>query len=113
MGDTRKPIHSGAVRCKKHLPLFLLDTAHLKPRCLLPVYQQLNFNLVEFMCKYCHTFYDTGSISVNSNGNICISNILKNYGDLEVHKFTNTKILNYNYNNIQYYNFHYKFIYNN
>ena len=46
--------------CDKTLPLCLLETAHLKPRCILHNNEINDKNIVEFMCRYCHNLYDNG-----------------------------------------------------
>jgi hypothetical protein len=54
------------VLCDKHLPLCLLETAHLKPRCILNYHEMHDVNIVEFMCRYCHSLYDKGYLSVDN-----------------------------------------------
>ena len=63
------------ITCKKYLPLDLLETAHLKPRCLLKKYELYDKNIVEFMCRYCHKLYDSGFIGI-TNGELKVSNLL-------------------------------------
>ena len=90
--------------CNKKLPLCLLETAHLKPRHILNDKEKLDNNIVEFFCRYCHTLYDEGLISINENI-LMISEKLNNY-DLEfinlnfqLNKY-NKKYFNYHINNI-------------
>ena len=64
--------------CNKKLPLCLLETAHIKPRCLLNYNEICDNNIVEFMCRYCHTLYDNGLLGIN-NGQLCVSTTLHNY----------------------------------
>jgi len=102
------------VICEKKLPLCLLETAHLKPRCILNSNEKNDKNSVEFMCRYCHNLYDNGFLKVitasrvnseflNKNINIltkwldnlindnCCDNYLLNF----VEKNTNTSGLIY------------------
>jgi hypothetical protein len=95
------------VICDKHLPLCLLETAHLKPRCLLNFNEMKDTNIIEFMCRYCHNLYDNGYLGL-SNGILCISPFLNNY-DLQYNK--NAIIACCNTQNQKYFNFHYKYIY--
>ena len=53
--------------CNKRLPLCLLEAAHLKPLSILTKKEEHNYNIVEFMCRYCHTLYDHGLIGVNNS----------------------------------------------
>lgn len=93
------------ILCNKRLPLCLLDTAHIKPYCLLNKNEKQDTNNIEFMCKYCHILFDRGHIGI-FNGDIKTSNI---YGyDINV----SHKINIYNNMNSKYFNYHYKFIYN-
>ena len=93
--------------CNKKLPLCLLETAHLKPRCILNNTEINDKNVVEFMCRYCHNLYDNGFLAVY-NGLLYVSTIINNY-DLDYNK--NTQIIYYNLQNEKYFMFHYKYIY--
>ena len=93
--------------CDKNLPLCLLETAHLKPRCILNYNEQNDTNIVEFMCRYCHNLYDNGLLSVY-NGLLYVSPIINNF-DLCYNE--NKQITCYNADNIKYFNFHYIYIY--
>jgi hypothetical protein len=95
------------ILCDKKLPLCLLETAHLKPRCLLNSSEIKDNNIVEFMCRYCHNLYDNGYLGLY-NGLLYVSSIINNY-DLQYNK--NTLIIHYNIHNKIYFNFHYKHIY--
>jgi len=92
--------------CNKKLPLCLLETAHLKPRCILNKYEINDKNIVEFMCRYCHTLYDNGFLSVY-NGVLQVSTFINNYDLI----YNNSQIIDYNTNNQKYFDFHYKYIY--
>jgi hypothetical protein len=98
------------VLCDKKLPLSLLETAHLKPRCLLKNINELNdVNIVEFMCCYCHKLYDQGNLSVYNNL-LCVSSQIDSYPDL---KYIRDKIItSCNVHNEKYFNYHYNNIYN-
>lgn len=98
------------VLCDKKLPLFLLETAHLKPRCSLKNNNELNdLNIVEFMCCCCHKLYDEGYLSIH-NGLLNVSSYLDNFKDLNYIK--NKHIFCYNDNNKKYFDYHYNNIYN-
>jgi len=93
--------------CDKKLPLCLLETAHLKPRCILNNNERNDKNVVEFMCRYCHNLYDNGFLAVY-NGLLYVSTFIDNY-DLDYNK--NKQITFYNLQNEKYFIFHYKYIY--
>lgn len=101
---------SRCIICSKTLPLVLLETAHIKPRCILNKIERVDVNVVEFMCRFCHKLYDSGSIAVN-NGKLEISNKL-NIENFDLDYQHNTNIEKYNNNNNTYFNFHYKYIFN-
>ena len=90
------------------MPLCLLETAHLKPRCILNNNEINDTNVVEFMCRYCHNLYDNGVLSIY-NGLLQVSTFIQNY-DLQYNQ--NKQIFFYNLQNEKYFIFHYKFIYN-
>ena len=93
--------------CDKKLPLCLLETAHLKPRCILNNNEQNDKNVVEFMCRYCHNLYDNGFLAV-CNGSLRVSNFINKY-DLQYKN--NKQIHHYNSQNKVYFIFHYNYIY--
>jgi hypothetical protein len=95
------------ILCDKELPLCLLETAHIKPRCILNNTEMNDINVVEFMCRYCHNLYDNGFLSVH-NGLLQVSTFINNY-DLQYNK--NKQIVFYNSQNAKYFGFHYKYIY--
>ena len=95
------------VICDKTLPLCLLETAHLKPRCILNNNEKNDKNIVEFMCRYCHNLYDNGFLAIN-DGLLCISPLINSY-DLFYNK--NKQITYYNLENKKYFIFHYNYIY--
>jgi hypothetical protein len=95
------------IMCDKTLPLCLLETAHLKPRCLLNSNEMKDNNIVEFMCRYCHNLYDNGYLGLY-NGLLCVSPFINKY---DLHYNKNTLIVYYNILNKKYFNFHYKYIY--
>ncbi len=100
--------------CDKKLPLCILEAAHLKPVSIISEKEKNNYNIVEFMCRYCHSLYDNGLIGVN-NGFLEIS------PSLEIDKYDLTQIENknnkviYAYNKINYifFDYHYLHIYSN
>jgi hypothetical protein len=93
--------------CEKKLPLCLLETAHLKPRCILNYCEKNDKNIVEFMCRYCHSLYDNGFLSVY-NGLLQVSSFINQY-DINYNK--NKQILIYNTQNEKYFIFHHTYIY--
>jgi hypothetical protein len=93
--------------CNKKLPLSLLETAHLKPRCILNHYEINDKNVVEFMCRYCHKLYDDGYLAVY-NGLLYLSSFIDDY---DLHYDKNKQITSYNLQNKKYFIFHYKYIY--
>ena len=94
--------------CDKKMPLCLLETAHLKPRCILNYNEKNDKNIVEFMCRYCHTLYDNGLLSVY-NGLLYVSAVINNY---DLHYNEHKQITYYTSYNTKYFNFHYNYIYN-
>jgi hypothetical protein len=90
--------------CDKKLPLCLLETAHLKPRCILNCNDN---NVVEFMCRYCHNLYDNGFLVIY-NRLLYVSSFINNY---DIHYNRNKQISYYNFQNEKYFIFHYKYIY--
>ena len=97
------------VLCCKFLPLCLLETAHLKPRCLLKASEKDDNNVCEFMCRYCHKLYDSGFLGV-CKGLLKVSQkLIKNGYDLN---YQENEIVNcYNERNKHYFDFHYKNIF--
>jgi hypothetical protein len=102
--DNKEPI---CIICDKKLPLCLLETAHLKPRCLLNNNELYDKNIVEFMCRYCHNLYDNGFLAVY-NKLLYVSTFINNY-DLDYNK--NKQINYYNLQNEKYFIFNYNYIY--
>ena len=98
--DTKDHI---CIICNKKLPLCLLETAHLKPRCILTNKEKNDINIVEFMCRYCHKLYDEGMIGV-LNGQFCKTPELDTY-DLN-YNFNTIDV--YNENNKKYFDYHYR-----
>ncbi len=93
--------------CEKKLPLCLLETAHLKPRCLLNNNEKNDKNIVEFMCRYCHNLYDNGFLAVYK-GLLQVSTFINQY---DLHYNKNKQISHYNLQNKKYFIFHYNYIY--
>jgi hypothetical protein len=102
---TNKP--NTCIICEKKLPLCLLETAHLKPRCILNNNEKNNKNIVEFMCRYCHNLYDNGFLSVYK-GLLQVSTFIHQF---DLHYTKNKQILCYNLQNEIYFMFHYNYIY--
>ena len=94
--------------CYKNLPQCLLEAAHIKPHCILNNSERLDYNIVEFMCRYCHKLYDKGFISID-DGMLIISPLL-NIEDTDL-IFNNYIINSFNGSNKIYFDFHYKYIF--
>ena len=96
--------------CDKKLPSCLLETAHLKPRCILNCIEKNDNNVVELMCCFCHKLYDDGYLGISSAGLLCISPSLQmNKYDLEYNE--SKQIIYYNTKNNKYFDYHYRNIY--
>ena len=93
--------------CEKKLPLCLLETAHLKPRCILNNEEKNDTNVVEFMCRYCHNLYDNGFLSIYK-GLLHVSKLLIQY---DLHYNKDKVIPYYNLHNKKYFIFHHSYIY--
>ena len=93
--------------CDKTLPLCLLETAHIKPRCILNLYDKYDKNVVEFMCRYCHNLYDNGFLAVYK-GLLKVSIFINHY---DLCYIENKQIPYYNLQNEKYFIFHYNYIY--
>ena len=93
--------------CDKMLPLCLLETAHLKPRCILNNNEKNDKNIVEFMCRYCHNLYDNGFLAVY-NGLLQVSSLFIQY---DLHYKKDKVIHYYNLYNEKYFIFHHNYIY--
>jgi hypothetical protein len=96
------------ILCDKNLPLCLLETAHIKPRCILSEKDLYDTNLVEFMCRYCHTLYDNGLLGIQC-GLLKISSKLEMYTDVSY--LSDKHISAYNKDNSHYFDFHFKNIF--
>lgn len=94
--------------CEKKLPYFLLETAHIKPRCLLNYYDKNNYNNVIFLCRLCHVIFDKGYLSVFNN-KLLVSNKL-NISEYDLPIYTKNK--HFMKEQQIFFDFHYKFIYN-
>ena len=98
------------ILCSRKLPLCLLETAHLIPRCILKPDERDNTNLVEFMCRYCHTLYDSGLLGVNENGQLVVSNKLL-IGGYDINYQSGSLIHSYTSNNSEYFTKHMRTIF--
>jgi len=92
--------------CDKKLPYFLLETAHIKPRCLLNYCDKKNYSNVLFLCRLCHVIFDKGYLSVYNN-QLLVSNKL-NISEYDLPKYKNYLDVKEKKN---FFNFHYNFIY--
>ena len=93
--------------CDKKLPYFLLETAHIKPRCLLNYCDKNNYNNVIFLCRLCHLIFDKGYLSVNNNQLVVSNKLNISEYDLPIYK----KNINFAKEKNKFFDFHYKFIY--
>ena len=94
------------ILCNIEYPIEILETAHLKPYSISCDIECKDVNIVEFMCRNCHKFYDLGFVSV-VNGVIIKNREIIKYD----YNITNKYIDNYNFNNAKYYNYHFKNIF--
>ena len=95
------------VLCEKKLPYFLLETAHIKPRCLLNYYDKHDYNNVIFLCRLCHVIFDKGYLGIYNN-QLLISNKL-NILDYDLPIYTKNK--HFMKEQQIFFYFHYKFIF--
>ena len=51
--------------CQGHHPDYLLECAHIKPRCISNSNERNDVNIVNWMCRNCHKIYDKGDIGIN------------------------------------------------
>lgn len=93
--------------CEKKLPYFLLETAHIKPRCLLNYYDKNNYNNVIFLCRLCHVIFDKGYITILNN-KLLVSNKL-NISEYDLPIYIKNKF--FMKEQKIFFDFHYKFIY--
>ena len=96
------------VFCEKKLPYFLLETCHIKPRCLLNYYDKKNYNNLIFLCRLCHVIFDKGYLGIFNN-ELLVSNKL-NILEYDLPIYTKKKL--FNKEQQIFFDFHYKFIYN-
>ncbi len=94
--------------CEKKLPYFLLETAHIKPRCLLNNHDKNNYNNVIFLCRLCHVIFDKGYLSIFNNELLISDKLNISKYDLPVY----TKKRFFMKKQQIFFDFHYKFIYN-
>jgi predicted restriction endonuclease len=64
---SKHPLGCHCSLCLSKYPLELLDMSHLKPRSVLKHKELRNISNVELMCKTCHSLYDGGIISIDTN----------------------------------------------
>ena len=94
--------------CEKKFPYYLLETAHIKPRCILNYYDKHNYNNVIFLCRLCHVIFDKGFLSIFDN-ELLVSDKL-NILEYDLADYTNKK-KNFTKEQQTFFDFHYKFIY--
>jgi hypothetical protein len=99
------------ILCDKKLPVYLLEAAHLKPYSIITPRERLNYNIVEFMCLYCHNLYDRGFLGVHK-GILEQSSLLDlSKFDIKYEKYKSVEC--YNMINNEFFDYHYHFIYKN
>ena len=84
------------ILCNIEYPIEILETAHLKPYSISCDIERKDVNIVEFMCRNCHKFYDLGFVSVVNGVIIKNKEILNYYSSF--YNITNKYIDNYNFN---------------
>jgi hypothetical protein len=80
------------ILCNIEYPIEILETAHLKPYSVSTDIERKDVNIVEFMCRNCHKFYDMGFIGVINGAIIKNREILK-----YEYNITNKYIDNYHF----------------
>jgi predicted restriction endonuclease len=93
--------------CEKKMPYYLLETAHIKPRCQLEYNNMIDYNNIIFLCRICHVLFDRGLIGLYNNELLISSNI--NLSEYDLHNYK--KKLDVSDNKKIYFDFHYKFIF--
>ena len=93
------------ILCQKQYPLYVLECAHIKPRCISNYQERHDFNIVNWMCRNCHKLYDYGDLSINPNGILVESNDIS-YFDIDF----NLKLEEYHRSD-KYFNYHYQHIF--
>ena len=96
------------ILCDKHFPIFLLEAAHLKPRCNLNNKELYDDNIAELMCLFCHKLYDEGILGVK-NSILHVSSKL--ISDFDLSYLFNKVINTYNSKNAQFFDYHFKYIF--
>ena len=97
--------------CSKTYPLFLLETAHLRPRHTLSKPERITLDCVELMCRVCHSIYDNGFVGVDKEGIIGGCKDLNVYGHLPILSRIGTPYPFYNLRNEQYFLWHYEHVF--
>ena len=97
--------------CSNTYPLFLLETAHLRPRHTLPKYERVSLDCVELMCRMCHSIYDNGFVGVGKEGTIVGRKDLTVYGHLPILSRIGRPYPFYNLRNEQYFSWHYEHVF--
>jgi predicted restriction endonuclease len=90
--------------CQKDHPTYLLECAHIKPRCMSNEVERYDFNIVNWMCRNCHKIYDKGDIGINE-GLLIKSDFIKDF-DFD-DNFRNEEFIR----SSKYFDYHFKNIY--
>ena len=59
-----KSKYPNCILCNIEYPIEVLETTHLKPYSVSTDIERKDINIIEFMCRNCHKFYDMGFVSV-------------------------------------------------
>ena len=98
--------------CMRQYPLYLLETAHLRPRHTLPKSERNTLDCVELMCRLCHSIYDNGLVSVDNKGVIqCREYLRQQYDHLPILLSDGLPFPHYNLRNEPYFSWHYEHVF--
>ena len=98
--------------CMRRYPLYLLETAHLRPRHTLSRSERQTLDCVELMCRICHSIYDNGFVSVNHQGTIqCREELMRQYDHLPILSSDGLAFPHYSLRNEPYFSWHYEHVF--
>jgi predicted restriction endonuclease len=65
------------------------------------------------MCKTCHSLYDGGIISIDTNGLIVAKEVLEKYDSLIINKYIGSQFQKYSSDNAKFLEWHYTHVFLN
>ena len=94
--------------CEKKKPYFLLEAAHIKPRCIMNKYEKDDFdNYSIFLCRECHKLFDKGYLCIFNNELLVSSKF--NIIDYDLPNYPKNK--HFNSKQLKYFHFHHNHIF--